>query len=182
MVWKDIPGFSRYLINENGEIWSLFKDDFRKTYVGRGGFMRVSLINDAGKSKGLLVSNLVANAFCDKGLLAKMMPLCVHAKDGDNTNIRAENLVWWSKSLCQHRSRRQPSANSPYKGVRRVLSSPNKAGERRVYWSVRLTMRRRIKYMGCFRDPESAARCYNGCAGILYGEDVRLNVIPAPSA
>lgn len=88
--FKRIYGCSKYLINKNGDIYSLKTDKFVKQHKGRSGYLHLSLVNDYGVSCNFDVHRLVAQAFVPN---PSGLPQVNHI-DEDKTNNRDTNLEW----------------------------------------------------------------------------------------
>lgn len=93
-MWKKVNGFeNHYLINENGEIYSLYKNRLLKPKRNsKNGYEYVSLRGE--KTKYCPVHRLVALHFVP----GYKPGLCVNHKDEIKTNNRASNLEWCSKA------------------------------------------------------------------------------------
>lgn len=89
--WKTIPGFSRYQINANGEIYNTETNRFMRCSVTQYGHPKISLFSDNGGRHDRSVAMLVAKAF-----LEQPNPDCdrIIYLDGDLSNFRSENLAW----------------------------------------------------------------------------------------
>lgn len=93
MATKQIPGFSRYEVSDEG--WVRNKDGLvLKNGVDKWGYNRRPLVRDDGKKVCLYAHRLVAEAF-----VAGYAPgMEVDHIDGDANNNRAENLRWVSRA------------------------------------------------------------------------------------
>lgn len=89
---KPIDNFKNYLITESGDIYSIYKNDYIKTFDNNG-YKRASLWN-YGKRYKILVHRLVAETFIPN---PKNKP-CVNHINGIKTDNRIENLEWVTKS------------------------------------------------------------------------------------
>jgi hypothetical protein len=88
--WKPVLGFeSRYLVSDQGEIWSLYQSKIARSYPMNSGYIRITLYNGDKYSTGL-IHRLVAEVFCNGYAKA----LNVNHKDGDKHNNCAANLEW----------------------------------------------------------------------------------------
>jgi len=94
MKVKIIPGFSSYEISEDGETIRRIKGGqgtraghVMKPCLNQDGYKKVTLVNDGGKIKGLLVHRLVAAAF-----IGDPTGLDINHKDGIKTNNTVQNL------------------------------------------------------------------------------------------
>ena len=59
----EIPGYSNYTIDLDGNIWSKKRKIFKKSYIDRGGYELISLMRDDGKQKSVLVHRAVGLTF-----------------------------------------------------------------------------------------------------------------------
>lgn len=87
--YKKIPNFPEYLINDKGEIFSLFTKQIIKQNKGRNGYLLATLFKDKKRFRKTIAS-LVLETFVGprpKGLLA------CHRND-DNQDNSLENLAW----------------------------------------------------------------------------------------
>ena len=96
-VWRDADGFPQYQVSNRGRIKSFKRTSPRilKTFINNKGYQRVALMSDDKKSKRMLVSRVVANAFCDKP--ADDCDTVDHI-DGDKLNNNADNLRWMTSA------------------------------------------------------------------------------------
>lgn len=88
--FKRIPSCSKYLINRNGDIYSLKTDKFVKQHKGRNSYLHLSLVDDYGVSCNFDVHRLVALTFIPN---PSNLPQVNHI-DEDKTNNRDTNLEW----------------------------------------------------------------------------------------
>lgn len=91
MGFRKIKGFSKYRVNEKGEIKNIQTKTIFKGSKKQTGYMGTILENDEGKRKDVLIHRLVAEAFIakPKGIKAE-----VNHKNGDKTDNRTCNLEW----------------------------------------------------------------------------------------
>ena len=78
-----------YLVNENGEVYSIKNKKYLKPNITKNGYATVQLFQN-GKGKRLLVHRLVAQAFIPN----PNNYLQVNHKDEDKLNNRINNLEW----------------------------------------------------------------------------------------
>lgn len=82
--WKQIEGFSDYLVSDHGRICSL-KSGLLKPHENSRGYMLVTLNGETRR-----LHRIVASAFVPNPDNKEM----VNHKDGDPMNNKAENLEW----------------------------------------------------------------------------------------
>ena len=92
-VWKKIKGYDNYLINNDGDIFSLNKNKILKTPKGKNGYFIANLYNK-GKIRTVCVHKLVAETFIKNN---NHYP-CINHIDGNKLNNRVENLEWCTYS------------------------------------------------------------------------------------
>jgi hypothetical protein len=102
---KQIKGFENYLINQNGEVYSLFSKKQIKSQKDKAGYLAISLSNKKER-KRLFIHRLLAIAYINN---PENKP-CVNHLDGDKSNNNLCNLQWctheenikhaWSNGLC----------------------------------------------------------------------------------
>ena len=94
-----IKGFSRYLIYENGDIYSKYYKKFMKQQFDKDGYKRINLINDDNKIKTMKVHRCVALAYIPN---PNNKPQVDHI-DQNKTNNHVSNLRWLTRSEnCQN--------------------------------------------------------------------------------
>lgn len=87
---RELEGFSRYLIFENGSIFDKKMDRVLSTHRDKDGYIRASLKSDAGKWKTMMVHRFVALTYLSN---PDNKP-CVNHIDGNKENNRVYNLEW----------------------------------------------------------------------------------------
>ena len=98
-MWKKACGFSNYLCNENGEIYSIKKKKILKGSITNKGYKRVLLTKENGKTVQIRVHRLIAQTFLPN---PENKPEVNH-KDGNKTNNAVSNLEWvTTKENVQH--------------------------------------------------------------------------------
>lgn len=86
--WEQAKGFSKYLISDNGLVYSLEQDKILSQYDNGCGYMQIVIRNDDGVTKSMRVHRLVYMAH--KGEIPKGLE--VNHKDENKTNNCIENL------------------------------------------------------------------------------------------
>ena len=90
MIQKDIKGFERYQITDDGRVWSKTSKRYLSPTKSQDGYLRVKLCNGDGTYINTNVHRLVASAFIPN---PDNLPQVNH-KDEDKTNNCVENLEW----------------------------------------------------------------------------------------
>lgn len=112
--FKEIPGFPKYAINAQGEIWSYYCNRKIKAHESsRGGYKNVCLVRD-GKNNWLQLHRLLALVFLDLPDLHSELE--VDHIDGNPYNNRLSNLQVLTKE--QHREKTRNSHGWDAKGSR----------------------------------------------------------------
>jgi hypothetical protein len=94
-TWKKIPGFSKYMASERGEILTI-KTGYYTKGVSAGHYLKVALIADGDKkARNYYVHRLIATAFNGK---PKDNTYVVMHLDDNKFNNRADNLRWDTQS------------------------------------------------------------------------------------
>lgn len=91
MNWKPIQGFEKYLVSDNGQVWSLYTHRALTPAIDKYGYERVALFKD-GKAHTRTVHRLVARAFVPNPL---NLPTVNHINEVKTDN-RVKNLEWAS--------------------------------------------------------------------------------------
>ena len=96
-LWNDIAGFPKYKVSNLGRIKSFRRPKARilKAFINNKGYQRVALTAENKESKRVLVSRIVAAAFCEKPF--EECDTVDHI-DGDKLNNHAENLRWMTSA------------------------------------------------------------------------------------
>lgn len=89
--WKTIPGYSKYIINECGDIYSFFSDNILTPAINQDGYLRIMLKNNNNKRKTEFVHKLVLLTFI--GPRPKGM-ICRHYPDQNPQNNHISNLSY----------------------------------------------------------------------------------------
>lgn len=99
-IWKDVKGFEKlYQVSNTGLVKSLITNNSRRKRVLKQkktsrGYLSVTLFDNNGKHKYILVHRLVAEAFISN---PDNLPQVNH-KDEDKTNNNVDNLEWCTAS------------------------------------------------------------------------------------
>ena len=111
-IWKSIPGFSSYEINNFGDVRSKRdRNKLKKTCINNRGYHMVELVNDDFYSKNCLIHRLMAITFIpDTGINPDGTKMIgkhqVNHKDGNKDNLFLENLEWCDQSYNMRESYR----------------------------------------------------------------------------
>mgnify|MGYP003365044105 CR=1 FL=1 len=160
--FKHVPSCSRYLINKNGDVYSLKADKFLKQHKGRNGYLHLLLVNDYGVSCNFDVHRLVAITFIPN---PSNLPQVNHI-DEDKTNNRYTNLEWCtateninygtrnarvSKKVSKTLSK--PVISVSTSGLMRYFNSSKEAAERLNVYQTHISdvMNGRLKQTGGYR-------------------------------
>ena len=158
---KPIPGFSQYMADENGQIYSIRSKKFLKPWPDHNGYLIVGV---AGKIR-VPVAKLITLAFigpCPKGLHPEH-------KNRIRSDNRPENLRYKTKSFNGHNCDRR-SQYSDFRGI-----GFKKEKKRDKPWFARITFEGKSKTRGCFSTAKEAAEAYDSMAKELYGNEALLN-------
>jgi hypothetical protein len=100
-MFYHIPGFSRYLINQHGKIWSLCARRVISCYDDAMGYQMYGVTPDVGKRTIVGTHRLLALAFLQ--YTKDVVKLDVNHKDGKKGNNVLSNLEWATrKENCEH--------------------------------------------------------------------------------
>ncbi len=102
LQFKEIPGFSNYLVCSNGEIYSKISNKFMSCWKNQKGYKVIRLRADDGEHHQIVVHRVVAMQFIPN-------PYCfpqVNHKDEDKNNNSVDNLEWCTNLYnCQYGTR-----------------------------------------------------------------------------
>lgn len=87
-MFKEIPGYSRYKINESGVVRNKYRE--LKQQTSTKGYKTICLIGDDGKKKAVKIHRLVGLTYIEN---PENKPQINH-KDGDKLNNHVSNLEW----------------------------------------------------------------------------------------
>ena len=100
-MWKNIPNWEWYLINEQGEILNTRTNKLIKGDVNNIGYHRITLYNNGYKQR-FFVHRLVATLFLPN---PDNLPKVNHI-DGNKDNNDVNNLEWCTRTYNEHAARR----------------------------------------------------------------------------
>lgn len=100
-MWKNIPDWEWYLINENGEVLNTRTNKHLKGDINNVGYHRITLYNKTLKQR-FFIHRLVATLFLPN---PNQLPEVNHI-DGDKNNNHVSNLEWSSRTHNEHAARR----------------------------------------------------------------------------
>ena len=90
-----VAGYSyRYLVTRDGVVFDFVKGRVLTRTISGNGYLTVSLQDESGKKKNILLHRIVATAFIAN---PDSLP-CVNHRNGDKLDNRIENLEWCSYS------------------------------------------------------------------------------------
>lgn len=118
--FKEIPGYSRYMISPSGEVWDKETQAFRKWLNNEGYILIASAINNEGKKRAINVRRAVYQAFVDENLKSTTQLENIDGNIFNNhyTNIRPtvsniKRRAWFMElSLSEDSKRRGLSKTS----------------------------------------------------------------------
>lgn len=94
MELRDIKGYEgKYMISDDGQVWSNYKKGFLKPYERPDGYLCVNLYKN-GKPTGFSIHRLIAQAFIPN---PNDLPIINH-KDENKHNNCVDNLEWCNYS------------------------------------------------------------------------------------
>ena len=115
-IWKEIPDFDDYMINNLGRVKSFKRNSDRilKPNIDVSGYYYVKLTNNNGKPVNKLIHRMLAEAFIEN---PDNLP-CVDHLDTKRLNNDLSNLRWASHSQNSYNQNKKISkSSSKYKGV-----------------------------------------------------------------
>lgn len=95
--YRKIPGYTNYVINENGVVISLFDGGIKEPSMGTNGYPEISVTKDIGKSQAIGVHRLLALAFLPYQRTVRRDD--VNHIDLDKTNYDLSNLEWTTRRM-----------------------------------------------------------------------------------
>lgn len=91
---QNIPNFSNYLINQQGEVFSKTSNRYLKSCINSVGYEAMSLINDAGKRQNILIHRVLATLYIPNPENKRE----VNHIDANRANNTLSNLEWVTPS------------------------------------------------------------------------------------
>lgn len=160
---QEIKGYDGlYLINEDGQVFSVRSDRFISPWKTKMGYLKVNL-NKNGVQKGFLVHRLLAQAFIPNPSGLKI----VDHKNRIIDDNRLENLRWTdNKGNCCNAKKRN-NCSSKYKGV--FWDKVNKK------WIACVYINGKYKNLGRYTLEEKAAQMYDKYAKEHYKDFAVFN-------
>ena len=158
-----IPGFERYGISEEGDVYSFEKKKYLKPTLDKG-YYRVHLTKDEKRYLKLLHRLLAETYIPNPDNL-----LFVDHMDHDTKNNSLSNLRWVTNQQNNMNTTKQNNTSSRYKGVC--------WHKRDKKWHSRIQINGKKIHIGSFNSEEEAAISYNEKAIELFGEFSSLNVL-----
>lgn len=89
-IWKDIKGYPKYQISNEGRVWSKKHQIYLKPRINKSGYYQVCMMCINGKIKTEVIHRLVAINFIPN---PDNLPQVNH-KDGNKLNNNIDNLEW----------------------------------------------------------------------------------------
>lgn len=96
LVYKNIK-FELYKVDENGRIFSKYKNDFLTPTLGNDGYLKVVLF-DNGIKYDARIASIVAYTFIGKPPIGMKDPTINH-KDNNKLNNNYKNVEWMERGL-----------------------------------------------------------------------------------
>ena len=159
-----IPGFERYGISEEGDVYDFEKEKYLKTTLHKGYFL--VYLRKGGKEYQKLIHRLIAETYIPN----PNNILFVDHIDRNKQNNSISNLRWiTNQQICMNRTKRKGLTSSEYKGV-----SWN--GQTKT-WQSRIQINGKIVHLGYFNTEEEAAQKYNHKSTEMFGEFSAINMI-----
>lgn len=120
METRTIPGLSKYLVREDGEVISFWGEEPRPLVGGadKDGYRKMVLIDDSGKRRHVRRASLVCQAFHGP----RPAGMVVRHYDGTRTNDSAANLSWATASENWQDKWRHGTASAGSRCHRSVLT------------------------------------------------------------
>ena len=126
--FRDIPRYSNYQINEDGDVWSKLSGKIMRTHISSG-YKYLRLLNDANRSVVEGVHRLMALAFLGDPPDESHV---VNHKDGDKLNNNPKNIEWTTRSGNNHHAFETGLNNC---GRLPVIARNRLTGQEQKFWS-----------------------------------------------
>ena len=110
-MWKKIDNFSKYSVDENGNVRNDTTDKLIVGDTNNCGYKRVSIVNDEGKCKHQFRHRLVANAFIPN---PKNLKEIDHI-DANKNNNSVSNLRWVTRN--ENEKNAHVTGRKPYRPI-----------------------------------------------------------------
>ena len=142
----DVQGYDKYMIYEDGKIWSKWgKGKFLKPSDNGQGYLFVGLFNEDGIKKKMRIHRLVALHYI---LNPENKPEVDHI-DRDTLNNNIKNLRWATKS-----------ENQQNKGVYGAIKFKG-VSKKRNKFTAKIIIDDKTKHIGTYETAEEASEAYN---------------------
>lgn len=125
-----IPGYSRYLINKNGELLSPIKGELLSPYSDANGYLMYGVQPDVGKRTIVGMHRLISLAWIDYP--ANVDKLDINHRDTVKSNNALDNLEWATRSRNNFHAHENGLSNSIAVKVRNIYD-----GEVTTYYSMK---------------------------------------------
>lgn len=127
-MWKEVRGYEgRYLVSEEGDVFSLYSGKILRHCINQSGYHRVKLYRKNGmlkEKKMFMVHRLVAVAFDPRG---EKPGAQVNHIDGNKANNHIRNLEW-----CTQTENLVHSVRTGLRDMKRCTNATKKAVEQRT--------------------------------------------------
>lgn len=161
-----IKGFEdRYLINCDGEIYSIKRKKFIIPHLSKNGYMMIGLWNNY-VHKEVYLHRLIADNFINNPNKLE----CVNHKNHVRHDNRILNLEWCTNQENGRYMKKHKDNKSIYKNVYSTMSGK---------YTARIWFEGKNLYIGLFTTAKEAALAYNKKAKELFGDFALLNEVVA---
>lgn len=144
-VWRPVPGASRYLVSDSGEVVSFVKRHPRKlSPIRAGSYRAVQLVHDDGRFAKRYLHHLVLEAFrgeAPEGMEARHL-------DGDRFHNAAENLLWGTRKENHADKKRHGTTAAGERNPQAKLTREKVAEMRQMYRAGGWTYKRLAQAFG----------------------------------
>lgn len=118
-MWKDIPGYPRYMVSDFGEVYSKITKIKLKADISKFGYARVTLYKGTGEKHKIMVHRLVALAFISN---PQNLPQVNHINENRLDNS-VENLEWCSASYNINFGNRNKTVSRKLRAIKEKTSA-----------------------------------------------------------